>query len=129
MPDTPPLILEIMLQIEEASKTIMERFEPVTTVDDLIETPRGREKLDAICMQLIAIGESLKKIDALTDRKLLCRYPEIDWKGVKGIRDVISHHYFDLDAEEIYNVCQWEMPRLVRTLRHIIEDLERNSDA
>ncbi|MES9856898.1 MAG: HepT-like ribonuclease domain-containing protein [Sedimenticola sp.] len=50
-------------------------------------------------MMLIAIGESLKSLDKITHGTLLKRYPEIDWKGAKGIRDILSHHYFDLDAE------------------------------
>jgi uncharacterized protein with HEPN domain len=37
------------------------------------------EKLDAICMQLIAIGESLKNIDKITDKTLLDKYPQADF--------------------------------------------------
>jgi len=36
------------------------------------------EKLDSICMLLIAIGESLKNIDKITKKSLLKQYPEID---------------------------------------------------
>jgi len=38
------------------------------------------EKLDSICMQLIAIGEGFKNLDKVTDHSLLPRYPEVDWK-------------------------------------------------
>lgn len=61
------------------------------------------EKLDSICMLLIAIGESLKNLDKITDQSLLPLYPQIDWKRAKGMRDVISHHYFQVDAEIIFN--------------------------
>ena len=60
------LTLEVLEQIRTASQTILDRFEPVKTVSDFTDSPGGREKLDAICMQLIAIGESLKKIDEIT---------------------------------------------------------------
>ena len=43
---------------------------------------------------LIAIGESLKNLDKITGGSLLAKYPEVDWKGAKGARDIISHHYF-----------------------------------
>jgi uncharacterized protein with HEPN domain len=46
----------------------------------------GMEKLDAICMQLIVIGEALKNLDKITDGSLLPNYPQIDWKKVKEIR-------------------------------------------
>ena len=57
------------------------------------------EKLDAISMQLIAIGEALKNLDKITAESLLPNYSQIDWKKVKGMRDIISHHYFDIDSE------------------------------
>jgi uncharacterized protein with HEPN domain len=75
-------------------------------------------------MQLIAIGESLKNIDKITDKKLLEKYPQVDWKGVKGIRDIISHHYFDLDAEEIYFVCDTKLDTLIKTIEKILKDLK-----
>jgi uncharacterized protein with HEPN domain len=105
-------------------KKIQWRFAPVHSVEDLTDTPQGMEKLDSICMLLVAIGESCKKIDRLTDGKLLPRYPEIDWKGVKGLRDIISHHYFDVDAEVIYEICTKQVPLLAETLRHILEELD-----
>jgi uncharacterized protein with HEPN domain len=46
----------------------------------------GIDRLDAICVMLIAIGESCKHLDKITDGKLLARYPSIDWKGIKGKR-------------------------------------------
>lgn len=51
------------------------------------------ERLESTCMLLIAIGEGVKGVDKLTDKKLLSFYPEMDWKGVMGMRDIIAHHY------------------------------------
>ena len=64
------------------------------------------ERLESTCMLLIAVGESIKGIDKLTNKELLTQFPEIDWKGAMGIRDIIAHHYFDLDAEIVYNVVK-----------------------
>ena len=47
-------------------------------MDYFTNTPQGMEKLDSICMQLIAIGESLKNIDKITNKELLEKYPQID---------------------------------------------------
>ncbi len=118
------LVIEILIQILNASKTVSQRFEVVNSIDYFIDTPEGQEKLDSICMQLIAIGESLKNIDKITDKKLLEKYPQVDWKGAKGIRDIISHHYFDLDAEEIYFVCDTKLETLIKTIEKILEDLK-----
>lgn len=118
------LVIEILTQILNASKTVAKRFEVVTSIDYFTDTPEGLEKLDSICMQLIAIGESLKNIDKITNKTLLEKYPQVDWKGAKGIRDIISHHYFDLDAEEIYFVCDTKLDTLIKTTEIILSDLQ-----
>jgi len=117
------LVCELLEQISNAIDTILERFDVVDSSDFFIDTPEGMEKLDSICMQLIAIGESLKNIDKITDKELLRNYPQVDWKGAKGIRDIISHHYFDLDAEEIYYVCDKKIPTLKSTIEVMLKDL------
>jgi len=121
------VLLETLKQVSIAAQRILLRFSKVPSVDYFVATDEGLEKLDAFCMQLIAIGESLKHIDKLTDKTLLPRYPEIDWKAVKGMRDVITHHYFDLDAEAVYDVCQNDIEPLLATINRIISDLEKTS--
>ena len=61
------LIIEILIQILHASKTVEQRFQIVDSIDYFMDTPEGLEKLDGICMQLIAIGESLKNIDKIEE--------------------------------------------------------------
>ena len=51
---------------------------------------------------MIALGESIKNPDKATEGKRLAQYPSIEWKRVMGMRDVIGHHHFDLDAEIVY---------------------------
>jgi len=113
----------ILEQINDALKTVQKRFEPVETFRYFTDSPEGKEKLDGICMQLIAIGESLKKIDKLTDKKLLQEYSEIDWVGAKGVRDIISHHYFDIDAEEIFWICDQQIVPMQQTVEKILVDI------
>jgi len=48
------LVLEILRQIYQAARTILKRFEPVKTVSDFTDSPAGMEKLDSLCMLLIA---------------------------------------------------------------------------
>jgi len=119
------LALDIFQQIKDATEKVLFRFEQIKSVDDFTNSNAGMEKLDAICMQLIAIGESLKNIDKITNKDLLIKYSDIDWKGVKGLRDIISHHYFDVDAEQIYWVCDKNIPQLNITVKQIINDLKK----
>jgi len=118
------LVLEILQQISDAIKTIEQRFEPIKDVNDFTDTPQGMEKLDSICMLLIAIGESLKNIDKMTDKRLFLDYPDVDWRGAKGMRDIISHHYFDIDAEEIYNVCEIKLSGLLMAIEVMMQRMK-----
>lgn len=118
------LLIDILEQIIDAIEAVQKRCRYAKTEEDFINTETGQEKLDAICMKLIAVGESLKKIDSMTDKKLLEKYPQVEWKKVKGIRDFISHHYFDLDAEVIFGICQNHIDTLLSTLKAIRDDLQ-----
>jgi uncharacterized protein with HEPN domain len=95
------LVREILRQILGSAETISRRFEAITAPEDFTSSESGREKLDAICMQLIAIGESARHLDRVTEGELLSHYPQVEWKRVMGMRDVLSHHYFDIDAEAV----------------------------
>ncbi len=74
-------------------------------------------------MQLINIGEALKQIDKLTEDILLIKYSEIDWKNAKGMRDIITHHYFDVDAEVVFAVIREKLPPIKDVITKIINDL------
>ncbi|HFU76707.1 MAG TPA: DUF86 domain-containing protein [Arcobacter sp.] len=39
------------------------------------------------------------------------------------MRDIISHHYFDLDAQEIYYVCEMKLPTLKTTIERMLEEI------
>jgi uncharacterized protein with HEPN domain len=122
MPDQ-SLILEILSQIEIAANRITRRFTAIEKPDDFLSNDESQDKLDGICMMLIAIGESLKHLDVITGNTLLPRYPAVDWKGAKGVRDVISHQYFDLDAEAVFTICKEHIPFLITTVGTIKTDL------
>ncbi len=91
----PQLVHQILANVAVAIERIERRFS-----DD------GIDRLDGITMMLIAIGEQLKQLDGVAQLDLAQRFPEVDWRGAKGIRDFLSHHYFILDAEVIFDVCQ-----------------------
>lgn len=113
------LVKEILRQILAAATRIERRFKDIHNSDDFLQSDAGIDKLDAICMMLIAIGENLKNLDKVTEGELLVKYPEVDWKGAKGMRDIVSHHYFDLNAEVIFPVCKDRIPGLIKTVSKI----------
>ena len=112
MPFDRELVLNILERVQNSIEQILERSSNYLCGDDFLLTPTGMTILDSICMQFIAIGESLKGLDKITSGTLLVTHPEIDWKHVKGLRDIIAHHYFDIDAEQIWWIIEKEIPSL-----------------
>ena len=114
---------EIVLQILKAIERIERRFTGIELPNDFVATDEGIDRLDAICMMLIAIGESCKQLDKISNGTLFVKYPDIDWKGVKGIRDIISHHYFDINSEIVYRVCKKHIPELKKVFQKMSQIL------
>jgi uncharacterized protein with HEPN domain len=116
------LVLSILIQIDDALQKISIRSGRFNNADEFINSPSGMETLDSICMLFIAIGEAIKNVDKITDGTLLSQYPEIDWKGVKGFRDVIAHQYFDVDADQVFWICKNELEPLSITICKMIKN-------
>ena len=69
--ETNGIALDILEDILSAIEKLEERTKEVNTIDDFLCSSSGMVLLDATCMLLIAIGESLKNLDKTTDGKLL----------------------------------------------------------
>ena len=123
------IIESLLKKIFQTVERILANSETITSPSFYLLTPSGMERLESTCMLLIAIGEGVKGVDKLTDKKLLSFYPEMDWKGVMGMRDINAHHYFDLDAEIVYDVIKHDLPKLKDVLQQIIDDLKISNQA
>ena len=117
------LAMAVVGQIDEALETIKSRSAGIRNAAELTDTPAGKERLDGLCMLFMAVGEALKNLDKITGGSLLSRYPEIDWKGAIGFRDIIAHHYFDIDAEQVFSICTHQVASLSATVKKIARDL------
>ena len=116
------MLLSTLEDIKYSLELILKRANNINSSDDFLKDENGLQKLDSIAMRLSAIGEGFKNIDKLSNNQLLIKYPNIPWKNVKGIRDILSHHYFDLDAEVIFNICKKDANELLETTIKIIEE-------
>ena len=118
-------VLHLLRKIEQTLKRIIDNSTEIDSYHFYYLTPAGMERLESTCMLLIAIGESIKGVDKLTNKELLPQFPSIDWKGAMGIRDIIAHHYFDLDAEIVYNVVKSNLPEMLVVVEEMISFVER----
>ncbi|MBQ3767365.1 MAG: DUF86 domain-containing protein [Prevotella sp.] len=118
------IALDILEDILTAIEKVEERTKEINTIDDFLCSSSGMVLLDATCMLLIAIGESLKNLDKTTNGVLLPTYPSIPWKNVKGLRDIIAHHYFDVDASQILWIIKNELSPLKKAIQFFIKKLQ-----
>lgn len=123
MSDKIMMVLSTLKEIEKSLEMIIKRFHYIETPDDFLTNDDNIEKLDSISMRLLAIGEGLKNIDKLTNNNLLVKYPSIQWKNIKGLRDILSHHYFDLNTEIIFDICDTKIEELLVVIKQLQKDI------
>ncbi len=117
------IVLNLLENMIGATDKILYRNRDISSIDDYLKDDTSLMLLDSLCMQLIAIGEAVKKIDKETDKKLLKAYTDIPWREVAGMRDILSHHYFDINAEVVFEVTTEHISDLQDVLKQIIEDI------
>ncbi|MBQ6204121.1 MAG: DUF86 domain-containing protein [Prevotella sp.] len=122
------MVYETLKNIETAITRLQERTVQIHTADDFLLSPFGMEKLDAACMVLIALGEAVKTLDKLTNKELLPTYPSVEWKKVMGARDIMAHHYFEVDADEVFNIIKNDLEPLKKAIDYFKQELFSNNN-
>ena len=80
------------------------------------KTLSKRSGVNAVLMNLSQIGEYAGKISERTKNN----YAAIDWKRIKGLRNIITHDYFGVDLEKIQSIISLELPELTQTILDIV---------
>jgi len=74
---------------------------------------------DAVLRNLEVIGEAVKGLDDSSRS----RAPDVPWRRIAGMRDVLIHHYFGVDLEVIWRVVEDEVPDLLIVAKRLIDEL------
>ena len=121
-------LLERFEFVVAKAEQAVERTAHITNYHQFLLSPDAMDLFDASVLRLQVIGEMLKQIDEKTERKFLrTYYPEIPWKSVFGLRNIISHEYSVVDPEKIFYTLKDDLPLLIKTLHRIIADLRLNT--
>lgn len=79
--------------------------------------------VDAVVRNFEIIGEASKNIPLTVQKK----YPEIPWKKMYRFRNLISHEYFGIDYEMLWEIASVSLPQNIKDLKRIIEEEKKNT--
>jgi len=79
------------------------------------------ETQDAVIRNLEVIGEAAKRVSELTRAK----NPQIPWKRVAGLRDILIHEYMSVDLSEVWTIIERDIPALELVVASIIDERRR----
>lgn len=70
--------------------------------------------------QLQVIGEAANHLSA----DLKKAYPDVDWKRMTGLRNIIAHFYWGTDYVQVWNIVKKDLPVLKETIQNILAEIE-----
>ncbi len=114
-------VCSIFQQIRAAIVQVIEWNKNIRSSEDYYVSSDGMKVLAASCMLIEAIGEGVKRIDDITQSKLLIERPDIPWADVIGIRNHIAHGYFDIDGDIVFDVVKNNLDDLLVAVDYFIE--------
>lgn len=106
----------IQLYLKDILNSIrkIKRYTSQKTQRELLE---DEQAFDAVVYNLQIIGEAARKIP----EEIRNRQPQIEWKNLIGIRNIITHAYFSIDDEVVWDIIQTKLDPLQSCIEEILE--------
>ncbi len=108
--------------LSEVVQDILEAIADIVTFTAAIDFEafrQNREKILAVVKAIEILGEAVKKIP----EDIRSRYPQIPWKAIAGMRDVLVHEYWGIDLNVVWATVQEAIPPLKLTILEIEQEL------
>ncbi|GCA69519.1 hypothetical protein MiYa_01045 [Microcystis aeruginosa NIES-2519] len=80
------------------------------------ELENNDEKLSAILYQITIIGEATKRLSVIFRQQ----HPEIPWREMAGMRDVIVHKYDQLDLDVVWDIVENKLTELLKAITPLL---------
>lgn len=112
---------ELLEFIAESIQIIKKRMKPIKSIDDFLDTDEGQEKLDSILMRIQSIGEAAKNLNKRYSGLLEKYKDDTYWSQIIKTREIISHHYIDINAEIVFDIAANKLDDLSSVVNAILE--------
>ncbi len=109
---------ESLIDIERAVKRILRYSNNISRT----ELEINDEKVSAILYQIAIIGEATKRLS----QEFRQQHPEISWREIAGMRDVLIHKYDQVDFDVIWDVVQNKLPELLNLIEPLLPSPENS---
>lgn len=109
----PSILIDHILESIDLIETYVENI----TYDDF---KISIQLQDAVIRRIMIIGEAVKNLP----EEFKIDHPEISWKDIAGMRDVLIHTYFGIDLNLTWETIEKDIPKLKGDLLKIKADLE-----
>jgi len=98
----------------------IEKLELVANITTKEEFLDDWLKQDAVLKNFIVIGEAISQIDEEIKQK----FPDVDWRGAKSMRNFIVHEYFSVDNSFVWETIFETIPTFKIQISNILDSLE-----
>ena len=84
------------------------------------EFEADKKTLHAVVRNLEVIGEAIKSVPP----EVRVSHPRVAWQRIAGLRDILIHHYFEIDVEIVWDIVQNKLPELKLQIGTVLADSE-----